>query len=73
MPNYIPTKLNEFDHPNSLRPQHAPHKAPPRFSNSQKPVPVDDSPQLSKECTKLIQHIVGYLLYYGRGRYNNIH
>ena len=39
---------------------------PPHFSNSQKPVPVYDPPQLSKECTKRIQQIVGYFLYYGR-------
>ena len=64
MPNYVPTKLKEFDHPNPSRPQHAPHKAPPRFSNSQKPVPVDDSPQFSKERTKRIQQIVGSFLYY---------
>ena len=55
MPNYVPTKIKEFDHPNPLRPQHALHKAPPRFSNSQKPVPVDDSPQFSKERMKRIQ------------------
>ena len=48
MPHYVPTKLKEFDHPNPLRPQHALHRAPPRFSNSQKPVPDNDSPQLSK-------------------------
>ena len=55
MPNYVPTKLKEFDHPNPSRPQHAPHKVPPCFSNSQKTVPVNDSPQLSKENTKSIQ------------------
>ena len=32
MPNYVPTKLKGFDRPNPPRPQHAPHKAPPRFS-----------------------------------------
>ena len=35
LPNYVPTKLKEFGQPNPLRPQHAPHKAPPRFSDSQ--------------------------------------
>ena len=43
-----------------------PHKEPPRFSYSQKPVPVDNSPQVSKERTKHIKQIVGYFLYYGR-------
>ena len=66
MPNYVSTKLKEFDHPNPSKPQHAPHKAPPRFSNSQKPVPVDGSPQFSKERTKRIHQILGYFLYYGR-------
>ena len=33
------------------------------FSYSQKPVPIDYSPQLSKECTKRIQHIVRSILY----------
>ena len=66
MPKYVPKKLKEFDHLNTSRPQHAPHKSPPRFSNSQKSVPVNDSPQLSKERTKLIQQIVGSLFYYGR-------
>ena len=51
-PNYVPTKLKEFGHPKPSKPQHAPHKATPRFSNSQKLVPVDDSPQFSKERTK---------------------
>ena len=55
MPNHVPTKLKEFDHPNPSKPQHAPHKAPPRFSKSQKPVPDGDSPQLPKERTKRIQ------------------
>ena len=64
MPNYVPTKLKDFDHYNPSRPQHAPHKAPPCFSKSQKPVPVDDSPQFSKERMKRIQHIVGSFLYY---------
>ena len=66
MPNYVPTKLKEFDHLNPSRPQHAPHKAPPRFSNPQKPIPFDKSPQLLKERTKRIQQIVVSLLYYGR-------
>ena len=33
MPHYVPTKLKEFDHPKPSKPQHAPHKAPTRFSN----------------------------------------
>ena len=48
MPNNVPTKLKKFYHPNPSKPQYAPHKLPPRFTNSQKPVPVDDSPKLSK-------------------------
>ena len=66
MPHYIPTKLKEFDHPKPSKPQHALHKAPPRFSTPQKPVPVNDSPQLSKERKKHIQQIVGSFLYCGQ-------
>ena len=36
------------------------------FPNSQKPVHVNYSPQFSKERTKHIRQIVGYLLYCGR-------
>ena len=31
MPDYVPTKLKEFDHPHPSRPQHSPHKSPPHF------------------------------------------
>ena len=31
--DYIPMKLKEFDHPHPSRPQHSPHKSPPRFSH----------------------------------------
>ena len=33
MSDYVPTKLKEFDHPHPSRPQHSPHKSPPRFSH----------------------------------------
>ena len=66
VPNYVPKKLKEFDHPDPSRPHHVPYKATPSFSNSQKPVPADDSPPLSKERTKCIQNIAGSFLYYGR-------
>ena len=66
MPHYVPTKVKEFDHTKPSKPQHAPHKATPRFSNSQIPVPVDDSPQLSKERKKRTQQIGVSSLYYGQ-------
>ena len=31
MTNYVPTKLKEFEHPKPSKPQHMPHKSPPRF------------------------------------------
>ena len=66
MPNYVPKKLKEFDHPNPSRPQHALHRSPPRFSKAQKPVPDNESTHFLKERTKRIQHIVVSFLYYGR-------
>ena len=66
MPNYIPTKLKEFNHPKPDKPHHSPYLSAPIFTRSQNPVQEDDAPTLSKDKTKRIQQIVGSFLFYTR-------
>ena len=66
MPKYVPSKLKEFNHPTPSRPQHSPYPSAPRFKNSQKPVPEDNTTLLLPDKIKRIQQIVGSFLYYGR-------
>ena len=50
----------------TIKPQHAPYPAAPRFANSQTPVKEDETRILAKQYIKRIQQIVGSFLYYGR-------
>lgn len=36
IPNYVPNKLKEFNHPMPAKPQHSPFPCAPQFTNSQK-------------------------------------
>ena len=66
MPNCVPKKLKDFYQPKPSRPQHVPHKAPPRFFLFTKTCTCWRLAQIVKKRTKRIQQIVGHFLYYGR-------
>ena len=68
MPGYIEKVLHKYQHKPPSRPQHAPHKwTQPVYGQKQQLTPdPDQSDLLDKADTKLIQGIVGSLLYYSR-------
>ena len=68
MPGYIHKVLDKYQLPSLKYPQYAPHTwIPPSYGNKRQYAPCDDTTTfLSKKETKLIQQIVGSLLYYSR-------
>jgi len=68
MPGYVKRQLLKFKHKPPKRPQHSPHRAPPRqFGKQQQMAPEpDDSPAVSAETKKRIEQIIGAFLFYGR-------
>ncbi len=66
MSGYIKKKLQEYDHTMPTRLKHCPYTpAPKQFgSEAQAPLPPDESPSLDDKGIKLIQQIVGSILYY---------
>ena len=68
MPGYIEKLLCRIAHNRPSRPAHAPHKwIKPIFGRHiQQCTPTDTTPLLPKEDIKLIQSIIGALLYYTR-------
>ena len=68
LPGYIERLLRQIQHPRPRRPQHAPHAwQKPTYGAAQQFAPEpDDSPLLDVEDTKLVQQVIGALLYYAR-------
>ena len=68
LPGYIGKLLHRLAHNRPLRPVHAPHKwNKPIFGRHvQRGTPTDTSPLLPQEEIKLVQSIIGALLYYTR-------
>jgi hypothetical protein len=68
MPGYIAKALARFGHENPAKPQHQPHQhtIPTYGATVQYAKPADTSNPLSKEDKKVIQQVIGTLLYYGR-------
>ena len=68
MPGYIPKLLKKLNHIKPERPVHAPHKwAVPIYGRHIQPsTPIDASNSLPPSKTKLVQSVVGALLYYTR-------
>jgi hypothetical protein len=59
--------LQRFQHIPPKRQQHAPHKwTVPAFGQRLQMAPIDDAPKLDKQGIRLVQSIVGSLLYYAR-------
>lgn len=67
MPSYIPNVLTKFKYPQAKQSQHSPYKfPPPEHSRTQRPVMDDHSPILPPDQIKVVQQVVGSLLYYAR-------
>ena len=66
MPGYIEKMLKRFQHQNSNRPEHSPHRAQDRQIGVkiQLTEPIDESPLLEKAEKTNIQRILGTLLDY---------
>ena len=69
MPNYIRDALTRFGHTPPRTLQHSPHawKSPAYGQRIQQATIKSSSPTLNEKQTKVIQAIVGTLLYYARG------
>eukprot|EP00804_Cyclotella_cryptica_P013778 CCRYP_016889-RB/>CCRYP_016889-RB protein AED:0.43 eAED:0.43 QI:0/-1/0/1/-1/1/1/0/210 len=68
MPDYISKALTRFQHSPPLTPQNSPYKATPiQYGQKvQLAKALDTSPKLSPDKIKLIQQVLGTLLYYSR-------
>ena len=69
LPDYVESTIHKYQQPISPRKQHAPHaySTPEYGATRQLPVPSDDtSDPLYATGTKILQEIVGTLLYHGR-------
>lgn len=68
MPGYIEKVLRRFEHFVSMKETHTPYLPPPRaFGNtSQDPIRHDESETIDKQEIKVVQQVVGCLLYYAR-------
>lgn len=58
--------LARFEHPAPTKPQHSPHRAPPRHfgGSTQKSLKHDHSPKLPPDQVLHIQQIIGTIMYY---------
>ena len=69
MPGYIEAILNRFHHPHPIKPELAPHRyASHSFSttNSQAPIPDDDTTCLDASGVLRMQRVLGCIIYYAR-------
>jgi hypothetical protein len=68
MPGYIKKLLHKYKHKMPKKPQHCPYTPAPKQygAKAQAPVPANISPKLSDDKIKVIQCVVGSILYYAR-------
>ena len=69
MPGYIDAILKRFHHPLPIKSELAPHRyASCSFSatNSQAPIPDDNTARLNASGVLRVQHVIGCILYYAR-------
>ena len=69
MPGYIKRILAKFKNEMPRKPQYSPYPAQPRkFGKAaQEPMSEDTMPKADEKARKLVQQVVGSILYYGRG------
>ena len=68
MPNYISKLRAKFQHQAPKRPQHSPHRAPPKKygTAAHDPIPPDTTPLIDAPRIKIVQQVIGGILYYAR-------
>ena len=69
MLGYIEAILNRFHHPRPIKPELALHRYASRSfraTNSQAPIPDDDTAPLNTSIVLRVQRVVGSILYYAR-------
>ena len=69
MPGYIKRILAKYKHEMPKKPQYSPYPVQPRKYGraAQEPMPEDDTPPASKEEQRLVQQVVGSIIYYANG------
>ena len=69
MPRYIEEILKRFHHPRPIKPELAPHRYASRsfsVTNSQSPIPDDDTSRLDASSVLHVQRVVVCILHYAR-------
>ena len=68
MPGYVKNILQRFQHAVPARKQDSPYRAPPRKygTSAQDPLPEDTSDKINEKRVKIIQQVIGGVLYYAR-------
>jgi hypothetical protein len=68
MPGYVRRQLLKYKHVTTSRPQHCPYSPKPKKygSEAQAPLSIDTSRPLGDKEIKVVQKIVGSILYYAR-------
>jgi hypothetical protein len=68
MPGYVIKLCAKCAHIIPKRPQHSPHRAPRKQygTAAQDPIPPDTTPQIDAARIKIIQQVIGGVLYYAR-------
>jgi hypothetical protein len=68
MPNYANKLCAKFQHHAPKRPQHSPHRAPPKKygTAAHKPIPPNRTPPIHAPGIKIVQQVIGCVLFYAR-------
>jgi hypothetical protein len=68
MPEYVSKLLAKFQHNAPQKPQYSPHRAPPKKygTAAHDPIPPDTTPKIDAPRIKIIQQVIGGVLYYTR-------
>ena len=74
MPGYIEKLRARYSHEMPRRPQHSPYRAPPKIygAAAQDTIPDDESAKIDEKRVKVVQQVVGGVLYYGRAVDNTV-
>ena len=68
MPGYIKKILQRFHHKMPPKPQHSPYQVAPKIygAAAQDTIPEDDMAKIDKKRVKVVQQVIGGVLYYSR-------
>ena len=68
MPGYVDTLQTRYHHEVPSKPQHSPYQAPPKIfgAAAQDTIPADTTERIDEKRIKVVQQVIGGLLYYAR-------